>query len=277
MVQLLCLNLPKSCLLFNFFLSILKVGVGALDDAVKLTKDYQIITTGCVDLRYIAVRHVNRDLRPSCHGAGLSRLADILLGVTLAKSHRIRCSNWESNHMSWQQMEYAIHDAFVAVAIFFEILNSKIKFNGQELNSIEWSSVLPLCQGIVDIKFKPKNMPNMSPSHSSSKSKGRTSMKRLSKAYKPRQKIMYHNCRLLSPDGTLLATIDKNKAEWYLGKDLGVMECEEPFTVRLKFEPKGKPGPDRDYYMVEKENRCVVCGRDDSYIKKHVVPHEYKR
>ncbi|XP_072028689.1 exonuclease 3'-5' domain-containing protein 2-like isoform X2 [Amphiura filiformis] len=258
--------------------SILKVGVATLDDAVKLQRDYNITTFGCVDLRYMVVRHIRRDLRPHCHGAGLSRLAQILLNVTLNKSYRIRCSNWEAFHLSWQQMEYAIHDAFVAVAIFFEVINQKIKYNGHELDSIIWSSVVPLCQGIVDVKYKfnPKSKPN---SETSPIIRGGGSGNRGSatKAYKARQSIMYHNCKLLAPDGTLLCTCDRKKAEWYIYKDIGVAECQEPFTVRLKFEPKGTPGPDRGYYLSEKENRCVVCGREDTYIRKNIVPHEYKK
>ncbi|XP_072023235.1 exonuclease 3'-5' domain-containing protein 2-like [Amphiura filiformis] len=97
-------------------------------------------------------------------------------------------------------------------------------------------------------------------------------------AYKARQSIMYHNCKLLAPDGTLLCRCSRSKAEWYLNKDLGVAECQEPYTVRLKFEPNGMPGPDREYYSMEKENRCVVCGRGDtSTSRKYVVPHEYRR
>ena len=37
--------------------SILKVGVGALDDSKKLLIDYGISMTGCVDLRHMAGRH----------------------------------------------------------------------------------------------------------------------------------------------------------------------------------------------------------------------------
>lgn len=52
---------------------------------------------------------------------------------------------------------------------------------------------------------------------------------------------------------------------------------EDPLIVRLKFEPSGRPESEKDYYLLDKQNMCVVCGRTDSYIKKHVVPHEYRR
>ena len=31
------------------------------------------------------------------------------------------------------------------------------------------------------------------------------------------------------------------------------------------------------YYTQEKANRCVVCGSSGSYIRKNVVPHEYRK
>ena len=36
---------------------ILKVGVGVLDDAKKLSRDYGLFLQGCVDLRHMAARH----------------------------------------------------------------------------------------------------------------------------------------------------------------------------------------------------------------------------
>ena len=56
-----------------------------------------------------------------------------------------------------------------------------------------------------------------------------------------------------------------------------VLESQDPPILRLNFEPAGKPGKDRQYYLETKENICVVCGRRDSYIRKNVVPHEYRK
>lgn len=52
---------------------------------------------------------------------------------------------------------------------------------------------------------------------------------------------------------------------------------EDPFVVRLLFEPSGRPDSQKDYYLTAKENVCVVCGKTDSYIRKNIVPHEYRR
>ena len=41
-----------------------------------------------------------------------------------------------------------------------------------------------------------------------------------------------------------LCVCDIKKARWYVEKDLGFLVKEDPLTVRLKFEPSGRPeGP----------------------------------
>ena len=108
-----------------------------------------------------------------------------------------------------------------------------------------------------------------------------------------RQTPYYHNCKLLSPDGTLLAIVDQKKLDWYsqraLGGKIGIfffsfsinqfleIISESPPTLRLYFEPKGKPQEDRRFYLAEKEDQCVVCGARQKYIRKHVIPHDYRK
>lgn len=52
---------------------------------------------------------------------------------------------------------------------------------------------------------------------------------------------------------------------------------EDPLTLKLHFEPAGRPGEDREYYLQNKENICVVCGTDKNCVRKNIVPHEYRR
>lgn len=93
-----------------------------------------------------------------------------------------------------------------------------------------------------------------------------------------RNKPLYHNCYLQAPDGDILCTCDRKKAEWYLAKQLGVIVNEDPLTVRLKFEPSGRAlGEVGQYYTQVKVNRCVVCGVSDRFIRKNVVPREYRK
>lgn len=93
-----------------------------------------------------------------------------------------------------------------------------------------------------------------------------------------RNKPLYHNCYLEAPDGEILCTCDKKKAEWYVTKELGEVVEENPFTVRLKFEPSGRAlGEVGKYYTQIKLNQCVVCGTSDKFIRKNVVPREYRK
>lgn len=64
----------------------------------------------------------------------------------------------------------------------------------------------------------------------------------------------------------------------YLFRKLGIKVCDNPLTVRLKFEPSGRAVDEvGQYYTQEKANRCVVCGSNKSYIRKNIVPREYRR
>ncbi len=65
------------------------------------------------------------------------------------------------------------------------------------------------------MKFKQR------PSKSARQSEvGEAAAKRTS-AYNVRRSQLYHNCRLLAPDGQLLLTMDRRKVEWYLERQLG--------------------------------------------------------
>lgn len=97
----------------------------------------------------------------------------------------------------------------------------------------------------------------------------------------PKRKTpLYHNCQLLAPDNHPLCTLDPKKAQRYVDKGLGVLVSEDPLVVRLKFEPAGRPqaeSGDGAFYLQSRLNVCVVCGCEDSYTRKSIVPHEYRR
>ena len=93
-----------------------------------------------------------------------------------------------------------------------------------------------------------------------------------------RNKPLYHNCYLQAPDGDTLCTCDRKKAEWYISKNLGELVQEDPFTVKLKFEPSGRAlGEVGKYYTQVKVNQCVVCGTTEKFVRKNVVPREYRK
>ena len=66
---------------------------------------------------------------------------------------------------------------------------------------------------------------------------------------------------------------------------IGIIECgcvavqvdDDPVIVQLLFEPSGRPVDEQNYYMNEKDNVCVVCGTDESYIRKNIIPREYRK
>ncbi|CAM1154706.1 EXD2 (predicted) [Pycnogonum litorale] len=92
-----------------------------------------------------------------------------------------------------------------------------------------------------------------------------------------RDKPLYDNCQLLAPDGQVLCSCNLKKAQWYLDKSLGVLVQDDPLIVRLNFEPEGRPILDGQYYIHNKDNRCVVCKSTKSLLRKNIVPHEYRR
>lgn len=81
-----------------------------------------------------------------------------------------------------------------------------------------------------------------------------------------------------APDGEPLCTMDKAKATWYQKKGLAIMVSETPLRMRLTFEPSGRAvGNPGKYDLLEKENRCVVCGTSENLSRKFIVPKEYRK
>ena len=80
-----------------------------------------------------------------------------------------------------------------------------------------------LCQGITDLAFKQKlrNIQNSSKNKSTARNKDRdVSLK----AIPTRSHPLYENCYLMAPDGKLLCTCDRKKAEWYMSKGIGEID-----------------------------------------------------
>lgn len=82
---------------------------------------------------------------------------------------------------------------------------------------------------------------------------------------------VYGNCRVLHPDGRLMFLSNEEKIHWYLKRDLAIKECDEPPTIRLIFNPKGE-GQTNPFFLEERDNRCVCCGRTDQLSRHHCVP-----
>ncbi|XP_028252290.1 exonuclease 3'-5' domain-containing protein 2 isoform X2 [Parambassis ranga] len=272
---------------------ILKVGVGCYEDGKRLTRDYGLSLTCTVDLRYLALRQ-----RPSSvnNGLSLKSLAADLLNVSLDKSLELRCSDWEADQLTLEQMTYAARDAQVSIALFLHLLGLQSEATSSSGSS--YAEVASCCQDLVDVPFRGrgdgddrgadgerrrrvrKQAVYESPESGDQQvpdPRKNNKRKPLGVGYFARKSPLYDNCFLHAPDGQPLCTCDKKKAKWYLDKGIGVLESEDPFVVRLLFEPSGRPESPQDYYLTAKENLCVVCGKADSYIRKNIVPHEYRR
>ncbi|KAK6174465.1 hypothetical protein SNE40_017736 [Patella caerulea] len=285
LVRLSCMksSIPKSLLKLLADRSILKVGVAVKDDGKKLLNDYRIPVQGCLDLRHVLSRVRGYY---HCKTRGLKGLADGVLGFTLQKDSLIRCGNWEADVLSDKQIEYAALDALVGIDIYIKLVITKLLgyipsrmeldkhiYSQADFNRVSTS----LCQGLVDIAYK-RNVDDTSSAKQSvngvSNKKNKTSMVR---AYSSRIRPLYHNCHLEAPDGQMLCTCDLSKARWYLQKGLGDKVNDDPLTIRLRFEPSGRPETEENYYLQYKDNVCVVCGKSESYIRKFIVPQEYRK
>ncbi|OWR40731.1 3-5 exonuclease [Danaus plexippus plexippus] len=251
--------------------NIYKVGVAPIDDAKYLIQDYSIYVKSTLDLRHIV------ELTGHTAG-GLAALANTYLGIVLDKNWRIRCSDWAAEELTERQIHYAATDAYVAIKIFVDIINTYNRdfwfFLWSRNSDRHWGKIHGLCSRYADVGYKVKNIKG---SHKENKkSKEKTITKKYS--HSPRSRPLYHNCFMEAPDGEVLCTCDTKKAKWYLDNKLATLIKDDPLTIRLAFEPAGRSvGEVGRYYTLVKENKCVVCGAMDSYIRKNVVPREYRK
>ncbi|CAK9824800.1 Exonuclease 3'-5' domain-containing protein 2 [Anthophora retusa] len=268
---------------------ILKVGVASYEDGQKIIADYGCRVCGTVDLRTLAER-VNLPCPKSLAAMSLQ-----YLGLEMDKLIEVRCSNWDADILTDEQVAYAACDAIASVLIYDQIVQ-RIK----EKYSL-WENFVNYIKGVcnksmnlqfyclpndvIDTRFKAQQVQtvlNQKNSKNSNFYKIASDLKANNITRKinipTRNKPLYHNCYLQAPDGEILCTCDRKKAEWYVSKGLGDVIEKEPFTVRLKFEPSGRAlGEVGQYYTQIKVNQCVVCGTSDKFIRKNVVPREYRK
>ena len=150
--------MTQNCLLFKFSSkellqdeNILKVGVAPAGDANYLTKDYGACVAGTLDLQFLAQQAHG-------HGGGLARLAEDLIGVTLNKNWRIRCSDWEGPTLTNNQIKYAAMDAHIAIEIF-KVLAEKLQKTDVWTNRKEHLArvIDEHCFDFMDRHYKNKN------------------------------------------------------------------------------------------------------------------------
>lgn len=86
---------------------------------------------------------------------------------------------------------------------------------------------------------------------------------------------LYGSVLVIHPDGTPMFRCAKNRAGWYLKRNLAKLLPDG--TVQLLFVPKGRGHSGEAFYLEEKESVCVACGADKELTKHHCVPYCYRR
>ncbi len=159
---------------------VLKFGVGITFDAEKFWKDHRLQIRGCVDLRHLVVRIRNNGLTRR----GLKNIASVWLGIVYESGKDVQCSVWDtgesrasfrcrneceendlsafSDVLSPVQVEYAALDGLVAVFAVAEFLYRRHKLPNPsstpqmqaDLENLTSSAIRPLCQGVIDVRFK---------------------------------------------------------------------------------------------------------------------------
>jgi len=258
---------------------IFKVGVAVLDDSKKLITDFGMDVVSCVDLRHLVVRYWTHQGK-----LGLEALAFLVLGVQLDKDWKLRAGDWEAETLSDRQVDYAANDALVAVNIAWVIVSGHLTGTmGSWVRALMWDQerlggeVVKVLELFSDLVFNNREW-KLIVKAGKEKSKSPSPFNDKVRFNSVRKSPLYHNCMLQAPDGQVLCTCDTKKADWYVAKGIGYIVSKDPYTVRLKFEPSGRPeGRAGEYYLSVKPNICVVCGMDESFLRKNVVPHEYRR
>lgn len=93
----------------------------------------------------------------------------------------------------------------------------------------------------------------------------------------PRNRQIYGNCQVISPDGHLMFRCDEKRANWYLSRNLAEKTQDNPLTVKLTFQPKGLGNHNKKYGLTIMQNICVNCGTNEFLTRHHVVPLCYRK
>ncbi|XP_051138767.1 3'-5' exonuclease-like [Andrographis paniculata] len=94
------------------------VGVGIIADLEKLRRDYGIesAAAAAVDLRRMAAAVEGREFN-GLKNAGLKTMARSVLGKEMEKPKAVALSGWDNRRLTFDQVRYAVVDAFVASEI----------------------------------------------------------------------------------------------------------------------------------------------------------------
>lgn len=89
-----------------------------------------------------------------------------------------------------------------------------------------------------------------------------------------KNKKIYGNYSVFSPENILMFRSNLKKINWYLKRNLA--EKIDDHSIKLKFKPNGLGCHNLGYGLDKMKNLCVVCGNDQFLTKHHVVPKCYR-
>ncbi|XP_054733480.1 exonuclease 3'-5' domain-containing protein 2-like [Anastrepha obliqua] len=108
---------PSLCDLLNDS-HVVKVGVDALEDAGRLSRNLNLTTVSTLDLRFVAVLTGEEP-------GSLAAMHERVVGVPLDKCLDVSESNWRANNLTQEQINYAAGDAIAGINIY-KILAQKV-------------------------------------------------------------------------------------------------------------------------------------------------------
>jgi len=88
----------------------------------------------------------------------------------------------------------------------------------------------------------------------------------------------YENHIMLDPEGKVLCYCDSKKMIWYIERNLARIVSNDPPTFQLNFTPQGRDSIGEECInQFYKKNCCIVCEKEDNYLRFNVVPSLYKQ
>jgi ribonuclease D len=119
--------------------------------------------------------------------------------------------------------------------------------------------------------------------------------------FMPRATPLYSNIELVSPDGVVMARVDRKRAQWYLDagaatvlsgaaqhidaqgqiRERTVDDGSDALRIQLRTQPRGLGHAGDVFHLAPRKNECAVCGvnwadSDGKLLRCYVIPRSYR-
>ena len=242
---------PRSLLALLADASIAKCGVGISDDLLRLEKAASNTFTAAGGVELVSIAK-----RLGFTSSGLASLCLEVLHETLPKDPKVRCSNWEADELSSQQLEYAANDARASLRLLLAFYD-RARASGS-IAAWAMSDALPAARHSSN--GEPRG------NGGSGNNKGNNIGPRVP----PRTKPLYDGWLMLGPDGLPMCRMAASRARWYVSRHLAEeVPIDDPRcadapgrTIQLTFTPNGRGNITEPWLLQGKANVCVGCGSE---------------